>query len=188
MADAETAGFVLAGGKSTRMGRDKALLDDGRGPLVARVAAEVQKAAGHVTLIGSAERYGHLGFAVVEDLRPGNGPLGGIETALAITESAWNLVVACDMPNLTAPVLTQLLVFARKSNADCVLGRTSAGVEPLFAVYRRESLPAVRTALDRGILKITDALIPLHVIHFEIDNRDIPANVNTPEDWSRHLG
>jgi molybdopterin-guanine dinucleotide biosynthesis protein A len=188
MPRADTAGFVLAGGNSSRMGRDKALLDDGRGPMLTRAAAAVQQAAGRVTLIGPPERYAHLGFPVVADLRPGNGPLGGIETALSITESEWNLIVACDMPNLAAPALARLLEFATGTEAGCVMGSSGTGVEPLYAVYRRDCLPAVRAALDRGVRKITGALEPLHVAHFEIDNRDIPANVNTPEDWSRHLG
>src|SRR5882672_6033560 len=99
-----TAGFVLTGGRSSRMGRDKALLPvAGSGPagglsLVERTAELVRGAAGSVILIGMPERYAHLGLPVVADIVEDCGPMGGLLTALHVTHADSNLIVACDMP------------------------------------------------------------------------------------------
>ncbi len=104
------AGFVLAGGRSSRMGRDKALLPlDGR-TLIDRVAGLVQRAAGNVTLIAPEGRY--MGYPVIPDLIANQGPLGGLYTALSATKASWNLLVACDMPGVTLEFLENL--FARR--------------------------------------------------------------------------
>src|ERR1700722_18265791 len=103
------SGFVLAGGASRRMGQDKALLPLGSRTMVERIADEVRSAAGNVTIIGPIERYAHLGFPVVPDKVENCGPIGGLYTALSITKADWNLVVACDMPHVTAVFLTQLI-------------------------------------------------------------------------------
>ena len=84
----ETAGFVLAGGRSSRMGRDKSLLELDGEALVARAARRVEAAAGCVAIVGHVGRHGHFGWPVVADLRPGEGPLAGIEAALASPHAA----------------------------------------------------------------------------------------------------
>src|SRR3981081_963293 len=76
------AGFVLVGGNSSRMGKDKARLPFGGGTLAEYVAKAVREAAGSVTLVGAPERYLSLGFPMLTDIRKGAGPLSGIHTAL----------------------------------------------------------------------------------------------------------
>ncbi len=185
-----TAGFVLAGGKSTRLGQDKALLHYRGKPLVSHVAGEVQAAAGSVIVVADPTLYMDLGLRVVADRRPGLGPLAGIETALGLGEAEWNLIVACDMPNLDQSWLGKLIDEAVRGGdaADCVLGVSPSGVEPLCAMYRARVLMQVTAALDSGVRKVTDALQGLQVAHFRIDNQSVTANVNTPEDWLRHRG
>src|SRR5712691_8368629 len=99
------AGFVLVGGKSSRMGRDKANLPFEGRTLVERVAAAVADAAGSVTLVGPPGRYESLGLPVIADLEPDLGPLGGIHAALSATSAAWNLIAACDLPAVSGPFL-----------------------------------------------------------------------------------
>ena len=105
----QASGFVLAGGASKRMGQDKALLPYHGTTLVEHVAKTVSEAAGTVALIGDPARLGHLGLAVFPDELPGCGPASGIYTALRVTETDWNLVLACDMPAVSADILRQLL-------------------------------------------------------------------------------
>ncbi|MEZ5353474.1 MAG: molybdenum cofactor guanylyltransferase [Bryobacteraceae bacterium] len=182
------AGFVLAGGQSSRLGRDKALLPYRGTTLLNHVAEQVRVAAGSATVIGNPDRYRKLGLAVLADGRPGMGPLAGIETALSAGLGEWNLVVACDMPNLEGEWLGGLMRAAADVDCDVLMGRSASGLEPLCAVYHARALGAVSAALDAGVRKVTEALRSLQVAHFEIDNQRVTANVNTPEDWLRHRG
>src|SRR5579884_2288918 len=103
------AGFVLVGGKSSRMGCDKAFLTWRGRPLAQHIAHMVETAAGSVTLIGDEARYSLLGYPVVADRLPGRGPIGGLATALSISEADWNLVAGCDMPLLDTDLLRRLI-------------------------------------------------------------------------------
>lgn len=179
----QTAGFVLVGGHSLRMGRDKALLRWNSRPLVEDLAVRAAAVAGSVALIGEPERYRDLGFDCFPDLRAGFGPLAGIEAALESGRGDLNLVLACDMPGLKREWLSRLLSAARKSNSLCLACRESSGiVHPLCAVYRRDCLPAVRNALDCGRLKLLDLMRELDAAIFEIGHTI--SNVNTPRDWA----
>ncbi len=181
------AGFVLAGGASSRMGRDKALLPARGSTLLEQVAREVLAAAGSVTVIAPPERYRELGLNVVPDLNPGQGPLGGIHTALSVTNSCWNLIAACDMPGITAPFLRELLEQAEASGADCLIPQDAEGrKEPLCAVYHRRCLAGIDAALDAGIRKVTDGLRGLRAAEWRPATLEHFRNLNTPQDWSDH--
>jgi molybdopterin-guanine dinucleotide biosynthesis protein A len=179
----DQAGFVLAGGNSTRMGRDKALLPHGGGTLLEHICRVVAEAAGCVAVIGPQGRYGHVGFEVIPDLEPGLGPLGGIHTALSLQRARWNLVVACDMPRLGLATLTDLVRRAKDSEADCLMPVTSDGPQPLCAMYRGRCLVPVEQALAEGVRKISTALERVVVEHLHLSDTTSFMNLNTPEDW-----
>jgi molybdenum cofactor guanylyltransferase len=179
------AGFVLIGGKSTRMGRDKALLPCEGRTLAETVAATVAEAAGSVTLIGDPMIYAHLPFPIIADERKDCGPLGGIATALAVSTAPWNLITACDMPALTVPFLRTLLEAAEASDADCLLPVGPSGLpEPLCAAYHRRSLPVIRKALEDGVRKVVDALAGLRVQNWKVLEEKHLVNTNTPAEWA----
>jgi len=181
----QRAGFVLVGGRSSRMGRDKALLPFEGRTLAGHVAMVVREAAGSVTLIGPPEAYASLGFPVISDNFPGAGPLAGIETALRATRAEWNLVTACDMPGLSVAFLRELLSQAASSQADCVLPCGPSGLpEPLCAVYHRRCQPAIARGLAGGIRKVTAGLAGLRVYYWPVDSERWFANVNTPREWA----
>ena len=164
---APIAAFILAGGESSRMGSNKALLELGGVPLIVRMARLVESAAVKPTVVGSPEIYARLRLRAVRDDWPGAGPLGGIATALRASESQWNLIVACDLPYLTKPWLEHLIHRAERSNADVVLPLNDAGAEPLCAMYNKTAESAIWLALDRGVRKVTDGLAGLHIEHIE---------------------
>ena len=167
------------------MGRDKALLPFRGGALAGHVAATVAAAAGSCTLIGDPEKYGHLGYPVLPDRTQGAGPVGGIESALSYTAAEWNLVLACDMPALSAEVLRGLLDAAERAGADVLLPAGPSGhPEPLSAVYHRRCRATLRRALEGGIRKVTDALAGLQVARWTVDDAACFENLNTPEDWA----
>ena len=139
---APTAGYVLVGGRSSRFGADKALLDWHGRPLVLHVAAQVAQAAGSVTLVGAPDRYLALGLPVIPDPVTGFGPLAGLWAALDHSQADWNLVVACDLPHLHAAFLADLLHRANAEDPDVLLPVDHQGrPEPLCAVYSLRSLP-----------------------------------------------
>jgi len=178
------AGFVLAGGASSRMGRDKALLPlDGR-TMVEEIAFTVRRAAGNVTLIGSPGKYGHLGLPVVPDEIENCGPLGGVYTALRVTEASWNLLVACDMPRVTEAFLKQLMEAAEGSDADCVVPEIGGKIDPLCAVYHRRVAAAAELAIQRKLFKMQDFVSTLRAFHWRVTDPRPLDNVNTPAEWS----
>jgi molybdopterin-guanine dinucleotide biosynthesis protein A len=186
----QIAGFVLAGGESSRMGRDKALLVLDGVPLVARAVALVETVAGTASVIGHPEKFRSLQLAAIADDWPGAGPLGGIATALRASESPWSLVIACDMPYLTKAWLDFLVTFALSSQADAVLPMNERGVEPLCGVYHKRCESAIWLALDRGTRKVTDGLAGVHMEHIEpaewkaFDSAGLLfKNMNSPADY-----
>lgn len=183
-----SAGFVLAGGQSSRMGRDKALLPYRDTLLVDWIARQVEAAAGSATLVGHPGRYRFLGRPVLADLRPGCGPLAGIETALEATTAEFNLIVACDLPNLTRDLLAGLLEAAMGQDADCTLPE-APGIDqpPLCAVWRRRCRDKVRQALDQGERKLARLLEQLRLSRWTVAGAAWAVNLNTPEDYRHQL-
>jgi molybdopterin-guanine dinucleotide biosynthesis protein A len=192
-------GYVLAGGGSTRFGRDKALVEFAGTPLLLQIIKLVETCASPVTLIASAERYRHLDaeLEIVEDRWPGEGPLGGIITALQHSVEAnpacrWNLLLSCDMPFLTTAWLKFLTDRARDSlpETQVLLPHSAHGPEPLCACYRTDAVEALRNVFATGIRKVTAALrqLPTEVLDESAWKRFDSAgrlfwNMNTPADF-----
>ena len=175
------SGYVLAGGRSSRMGRDKARLPFRGGDLVSTVAAAVARAAGNVTLVGHAESTG------ITDRYPGEGPLGGILTALHHTSTDWNLIVACDMPQLSAAFLGELVDRALRSPAGVLLPCGPDGLpQPLCAVYHRRALAVLEDHFARGERQVTAAFAGLAVERLAVAELLPFHNINTPEDWAAY--
>ena len=163
------------------MGRDKARLPFRGSNLVSAVAAEVARAAGNVTLVG------HSVLPGIADRYPGEGPLGGILTALHHTSADWNLIVACDMPEIRAAFLGDLVEQAMQSRADVLLPYGADGLpQPLCAVYHRRALPVLEQHFAGGVRKVTAALAGLAVDRLAVAELSLFQNVNTPEDWAAY--
>ena len=177
-----TAGFVLVGGQSRRMGRDKGLLPWGSGALIEDVAARVASAAGNVTLVGNPKQYSRFPFNCLLDLRPGFGPLSGIETALRSGRGEYNLILACDMPDADSSHLRRLIEIACARPAKCVVTRDGTGkLHPLCAVYHDSCLATLTKAIEESRLRLMDLLTLLQAE--EVRFEGTIQNVNTPGDW-----
>ncbi len=186
-----TAGFILAGGQSSRMGRDKALLEIGGVPLLLRTARLLEPLVAGVTVIGSPERYAALRLRIIPDDAAELGPLGGIATALRVSTAEWNLIVGCDLPYLSPAWLSWLTARAEASRADAVLPEGPRGVEPLCAMYRTSTGAAVGAALAKGVRKVTDGLAGLVVENIPESEWKafdpsglLFTNMNSPEDYA----
>jgi molybdopterin-guanine dinucleotide biosynthesis protein A len=154
----QIGGYILAGGKSVRMGVDKALLEINGVPMIARTAQLVESVTSAATVVGAPEKYQPLGLRVIADDWPECGPLGGIATALRASNTEWNLIVACDLPYLTKAWLEFLLQRASACTADALVPMNDRGAEPLCAMYRQRCEPAMRQALEQGVRKVTEGL------------------------------
>jgi molybdopterin-guanine dinucleotide biosynthesis protein A len=166
-------GFVLAGGRSSRMGREKALLEIGGVPLIFRTARLVESVTGSATVVGETEGIRALGLRTVADDWPGVGPLGGIATALRVSKARWSLVVACDLPYLTKAWLAYLAARALASDADAVIAMNESGAEPLCAAYGASAEAAIRSAVSAGNLRVRTML------------ENLRGEVIEPEEWKR---
>ncbi len=177
-------GFVLTGGRSTRMGRDKALLPYRGGYLAGYVAGEVAAATGGVRILGDRVRHAVLDREIWEDEVEDCGPMGGLLTALRRTEFDWNLLVACDMPNIECADLRVLTGAARGWEGDCIVACTpDAGDHPLCAVYHRAALPVIERALADKRLKMRDLIDSLRTLRCSTIASSHLMNVNTPDQW-----
>jgi molybdopterin-guanine dinucleotide biosynthesis protein A len=177
------AGFVLVGGQSSRMGQNKARIKVDSRSLVEVIAAQVQAVTGSVTLVGNPAAFGDLPFDCLPDLRPGLGPIAGLETALSSSHADFNVLVGCDMPGIPAAALAHLLAVSQQSGALCTMA-LDAGKRrhPLCAVYRSACLPFVRLALDGGRLRLLDLMEELKAVEVPIDL--VLDNLNTPEEFA----
>ena len=186
-------GFILAGGRSSRMGRAKGLLEFAGEPLVVH-AARLLEFTGEPRIppiiIGPLEVYANLGIRVVPDDGESLGPLGGISTALRIATREWNLIVGCDLPFLTREWLEFLIAQTAGSSADVVMPLNERGFKPLCAMYRKSARCGIAEALERGVRKVTDGLAGLSLASvapaewkaFDPRGR-LFKNVNTPKDY-----
>lgn len=188
---AELTAFVLAGGKSSRMGADKALLQLPGQTLLQRALELARSVSEDVRIVGVREKFGEFA-PVVEDKYPNRGPLGGIHAALSATTNPFNLILAVDLPFLEKRFLLHLLAEARASGAVVTVPRAAGGLQPLCAVYRREFAALAEQALAAGRNKIDTLYAQTTVRIIEEDElvrfAFSPAmfdNLNTPEEWER---
>jgi molybdopterin-guanine dinucleotide biosynthesis protein A len=191
--DAVTA-FVLAGGKSLRMGEDKAFLQLGGRSLLKHALASAIAAANDVWIAGSAEKFAAFG-RVVEDVYPERGPLGGIHAALTKTVTDLNLIIAVDLPFVQADFLRYLVAQARETSAVVVVPKACGRLQPLCAVYRRGFADVAERSLRGGKNRIDSlfAEVRTRVIdQRELKQRGFPEemfrNLNNREDWEQAKG
>ena len=180
--------FVLAGGKSSRMGADKAFAELGGRRLLDRVLELAGAVASDVRIVGSAEKFKRFG-RVVEDEFPDCGPLGGIHAALRASRSELNLVLAVDLPFVEVGFLKYLLNEAAAHKAVVTVPHAGGGWQPLCAVYRREFAAVAETALRQGKNKIDPLYGTIEVL--QVNEGELQKggfslnmfrNLNTPEE------
>ncbi len=184
----EVAAFVLAGGQSTRMGRDKALVEFQGITLLERAIRSCKVVSSDVWIIGKSEKYRQFG-QTLEDIYLDCGPLGGIHAALVNSTANCNLVLAVDMPFLSPEFLTFLIKQAQASEAVATVPEADDRLQPLCAVYKRQFLEVAERALVSGKNKITPlfAEVKTQVIgHHDLESAGFSSSIfknwNTPDD------
>lgn len=187
MMDRQWTGVVLAGGESSRMGRDKALLEvDGR-TMLDRGIDLLRPHVREILVIGDPAKYTTTHGIVIPDERPGMGPLGGLVTALKRARYVRLLVIACDLPQLNDRLMVRLKAMLDEGH-DAVVPRHEGLIEPLAAAYHRHAVDVFEDCVKQRVLKMSDALARVSTTWLEFRPgedgwpRDIFRNVNRPTD------
>ena len=185
--------IVLAGGKSSRMGRPKALLPFNNEPLIVHIVRRLGKIFGEIVVVAAPDQeLPLLPARVVYDDLPHQGPVGGIYYGLQSTTTDLSFACSCDVPFLNLSLVSYLLSAA--SNHDVVVPYWDDRFQPLHAIYRRSVLPLLKAQLDEGKLRpifLYEKVPTLTVPEVEIRRFDPEGltfmNMNTPEDYQRAL-
>jgi molybdenum cofactor guanylyltransferase len=181
--------FILAGGKSARMGSDKAFLELSGRSLLSRALDLARAVTPDVRIVGDPEKFAAHGV-VVADIYSARGPLGGIHAALSNSTTDWNLILAVDLPFLEPRLLSYLIAEAQASDAVVTVPSAGGHLHPLCAVYRKQFSVAAGRALAEDRNKV-DALFSEVLVRI-LDEQELVAagfnpsifrNLNTPEEW-----
>ena len=183
---------VLAGGKSKRMGKNKALINIGKDSLVETTINKIRPFFQEIILVtNKVESYAHLKIPMVSDIYENCGPLGGIHAALKAASYEFLFVVACDMPFIE-PKFVEHILKSVDQNSDIVIPKVNDYYEPLHALYNKRCLPVIESCLNRGELKVTSIWPYLNVRFVEqeeinrfADPMKVFFNINTPVDLNK---
>ncbi|WP_433944392.1 molybdenum cofactor guanylyltransferase [Paenibacillus sp. SN-8-1] len=201
----DITGIVIAGGRSSRMGRNKALLPLGNLPVIENLVRNLDEVTNRLIVVSNDESpYCYLGKEIVPDLYRQAGPLAGIHAGLSASGSSWNLITACDMPFVNTAALRRLILEAEaiserehasngKELTEAVIPLTADGVLPLLAMYRRSVLPGLDAALREDQLRLISwtrtlqaAYIPAHELCKEgVTEELLSFNMNRPGDYEK---
>jgi molybdopterin-guanine dinucleotide biosynthesis protein A len=185
----DVTAFILAGGKSSRMGEDKAFLRLGDETLISRALNLAKLLTPNVRIVGESAKFAKLG-PVVEDVYPERGPLGGIHAALLSTKTALNLMLAVDTPFIERGFLEFLILEARGSDAIVTVPRSDGHIHPLCAVYRKEfaamaeqSLILGQNRIDLLFSRVKTRVVEEPELQQFGFRTEMFRNINTPEEW-----
>ncbi|HZR55898.1 MAG TPA: molybdenum cofactor guanylyltransferase [Terriglobales bacterium] len=187
----DIAAFVLAGGRSTRMGTDKAFLGLGGVTLLGRALNLARSVVPRTCIIGDKEKFQNFG-EVIEDVHKECGPLGGIHAALVNTTTDFNFILGVDLPFVKKAFVEYLFYRAHKTSAIVTVPRAESRLQPLCAVYRKEFADIAQRSLHSGHNKIDPLFAEVQteiVSEEELALQRFPAsmfrNLNTPADWEQ---
>jgi len=183
-------GIILSGGKSVRMGRDKAFIEIDGIPIIQRIYNIFEKLFNEIIIVTNQKEF-YSGFKakIVSDLIVNNGALGGLYTGLFFSSNLYSFCVACDMPFLKESMIQYLIKQANEY--DVIVPRTEDGLQPLHAVYSKNCLESIKNIIGMGKYKIIDfyPLVKTKIIEeSELISLDINlnlmresfVNINTP--------
>lgn len=182
----EISGFILAGGKSTRMGFDKAFLLINNKPLLQIMIDVIEPFCQHVAISGQNPDYATFQVGMVPDTYSDCGPISGLYSVLKQSSTDWNLIVSVDVPFLNEELIRFLIL--NIGEYDCVIPQHKAGIEPLAGLYHRRIWPAIAAQISKGNYKLTGLLseIKTRFVDCNLIVEKYPElflNINSKEDF-----
>lgn len=177
-------GIILAGGESSRMGKDKGLLMWKGQTFTEHIIQALDPIVSEMMIIANSEEYNQFGLPVYPDVLKNRGPLGGIYTGLSYSETYRNLIVSCDVPLITSNTLQKLIVHDEDEHDIIQLSDRSREM-PLVAMYKKNCEDPFLTRLEQNELKLQAAVSAMKVKTVALSNEEnfILTNINTPEDF-----
>jgi molybdopterin-guanine dinucleotide biosynthesis protein A len=180
-------GVILAGGKSKRMGQNKALMDHRGKPLIQHVLETIRPLTERQMIIGDPALYEGFGVPVHADAFTGKGPLAGLHSALKHSTTDLNFIVGCDMPNIDRSILDHLSGHLDESH-DAFVPIHDGLIEPLCAIYHKRCLSSFAECVETDVLKLSEAFVTVRVKFVPVgagtnlEDLYVFKNLNTPQD------
>jgi len=178
--------ILLAGGKSSRMGTDKGLINFQGRPMIEYAIDAVKAVTEKLVIVTSNKAYRKFGLPLIEDIYSDCGPLGGIHAGFANSETDWIFVLGCDMPFLSEEFLQFL--GSKRSAAEAIVPIHDGQAEPLCSLYHRSAMPKIESLLLEKKLKMMDVVKFLDTKFIEVPEKFEPVrlfrNINSPETLS----
>lgn len=177
--------LILAGGKSSRMGRDKGLLLWDGLPFVQHILNAVQPLVTDTIIVANETAYEQFDAVIVEDLVADAGPVGGIYTGLNYSKTAYTIVLSCDMPLVDTVLLSYLLEHSQPTLLNVL--KVEEQWHPFVALYHRDCLPIFEQGLKEQRLKLKQLLsaVSQHQINCPKEWNSKLSNINTPEELNQ---
>lgn len=179
-----TTGIILAGGKSSRMGTNKALIELSGKKLIEIIYEKIRYSVLEVLIISnSPEDYKNLGLKVFKDIYPGLGPLSGIHSGLFNSNTEKNFIISCDLPLISKDAVEYITNY--KSNKDAVIYKKGNRLQYLCGVYKKSCLSALNISLISRELKVQEFInkIDAEILDADRFSEEIFFNLNNKEDY-----
>lgn len=187
----EITGIVICGGKSCRFGNDKGLCMLGNKPMIEYAIDSLKPICSKIIISSNDPKYNHLGYKTFNDTISGIGPIGGIISALEISESEDNIIISCDMPFLNHELFKYII--ENKNDALAASPVFNEFTEPLCSYFNKRSLNMIKKFISTGHYKMIDILENINYKKIIIDdslpfyNVDLFHNINTPDQYEKAL-
>lgn len=178
--------YVLAGGKSSRMGSDKGLMLFNGKPMIQHVIEQLEPVVDEVLVVGNSTAYDIFGKEVIRDLIKGIGPAGGIYSALEHTNATHNFIVSCDMPFIRSGAIEFIIQNSFQYQITLPVHHQKA--EPLCGVYAKECLSKWQGLVQQKIVRLHDMITYFRLLKLNVDNNklfndQLFQNINTQYDF-----
>jgi molybdopterin-guanine dinucleotide biosynthesis protein A len=179
--------YILCGGKSSRMQTEKGLVNFLDKPFIQWVIEAVKPVTQNIFLVTDNQSYSKFGYTLVPDVYKAKGPVGGIYSALNHSKNEYNLILSCDIPNISASIINRYLVTNLSSDTDVSFLSDDKNSYPLIAVYNKRVTPLFLEAIKMNKLKLVSLLSELNCQNIRVNTNDFDSlrNINTKEELHR---
>lgn len=163
-------GYILAGGKSSRMGKDKGLINYNGIAIVEHIIGQIKPLVNKLVIVSNNIEYEKFGFEVINDLMKDIGPAGGIYTALRHTDLELNFIVSCDMPHINKDAIQ--FIIRNSIHSQITVPESDGKTEPLFGIYSKDCLKKWAELIELKKVKLKEM-----ILHFRLNIINVNENI-----------